>query len=246
MPLPGYLQGNTIKSLQDYQNTIPKMFDTSGLDQSYNALNQSNFSQGRALAAAAGASYSNRAAQSGGSRLGAGFAEAQSMLPIYNQGHQLLADLATKKLQAATGQAAAGGDTARAIGQLQQSRQAMLADYFGNQQRIGLQKQQLAQNQTQFNSDLGFRNQQLAQQQSQFGDTLGLQKQQLASQTQNQANDTRLRSLQLALGQPQKSYSFSTDMFGNPVSVGDAQAQQGFQQQNSYYNNLRTQLNNLI
>lgn len=158
---PSFLSGSNIGNLQRLQGTLPSLFNTKPLEQAYGNMASSNLDTGRALAAAAGASYSNRAAQSGASRQGAGFASAQAMLPIYGQNNQLMADLATKKLQAQTGQAGAGIDIAGTIGKLLAARQGLLADY-------SLGSQRLAQGNQQFNSDLGFRNRQVNLQSSQF------------------------------------------------------------------------------
>lgn len=184
-PFPSFLGGSNIGGLQRLQGQLPGLFNTKPLEQSYQNLASSNLDTGRALAAAAGASYSNRAAQSGASRQGAGFAAAQAMLPIYGQNNQLMADFATKKLQAQTGQAGAGIDLSSTMAKLLAARQGMLADY-------SLGSQRLAQGNQQFNQDLGFRNKQLAQQGSQF--------QQQLWWDQDQKSPARLAQLQSLFG----------------------------------------------
>lgn len=225
---PSFLAGANVGSLQRLQGQLPGLFNTKPLEQAYGNLASSNLDSGRALAAAAGASYSNRAAQSGASRQGAGFAAAQAMLPIYGQNNQLMADLATKKLQAQTGQAGAGIDISKAVAQLLASRQGMLADYSLGSQRLAQQGQQ-------FNADLGFRNQQLAQQGSQFQQQLGVEQ-----------GGNRLKALQLAMMKRPQEFSWNTNGSGVPTTLYDQSQQQGYQNQRNFYGGIQNSLANLI
>lgn len=243
MPLPGFLQPTYTGALQKLQTSLPGFFDTSGIEKAYGNQASSNLDQGRALAAAAGAGYANRAQQSGASSLGAGFAQAQAMLPIYGQNNALMSDLATKQLQARTGQAGAGIDISKAMAQLLATRQGLISDYTLGSRRLGQQQiqfgQELAQRNQQFNQDLGFRNQQLSQQGSQFEQNLGFQQ-------QNAGTENRLKALQLAIGMPRQSYSWNTNNAGMPISGTDAASANAFGRQQNFYGGIQNSLRTII
>lgn len=211
--IPSYLQQNTAAAPQSYMAQLPGLFNTSGLTSSYNNQISTNFDQGRALAAAAANQYTTRAQQEGGSTLGAGFAQAGAMLPVYAQNAALQSDLANKQLQYRGQQATIGAGLAGDIGKLQSQQQSTYSDYLMNQQR-------LAQQQQQFNADLGFRNQQLA-----------------ATQ-QQQAAQNRLQGSALALQYAPRGAgsSYYTNNNGSGMSYADQQTinringQQGYVQ----------------
>jgi len=215
--LPSYLQGQPWQNAQQYQAKLPVMFNTNALQKSYGNLQQQTFNQGRALAAAAANQYTQRAQQAGASTLGAGFAEASAMLPIYGQQAQLQSDLASKQLQFRGQQAQIGAGLAGTIGQLKQGQQSTYADYF-------------------------LRQQQLQQQQQQFGQTYSLQER---AQASNEKND-RLKALQLAMQTPRSSYSYATGMGGLPMTARDQQQMQASQSQEQFFSNLRNQLGGFL
>lgn len=152
--IPSYLQQNTAAAPQSYMAQLPGLFNTSGLTSSYNNQISTNFDQGRALAAAAANQYTTRAQQEGGSTLGAGFAQAGAMLPVYAQNAALQSDLANKQLQYRGQQATIGAGLAGDIGKLQSQQQSTYSDYLMNQQRLNQQQQQylgqFSQNEQQF------------------------------------------------------------------------------------------------
>lgn len=232
---PSFLQGGSWNGLNKLQGQIPGLFDTSALQTSYQNQAGSNMDQGRALAAAAGAAYQNRAQQSGASQQGSGFAMGQAMLPIYAQNNSLMSDLATKQLQARTAQAGVQSDIAGRIGQLQSARQGQLSDLYGNWQR-------LQQNKSQFNQDLGFRNKEMAQNQMQFGASQREKSREFDVQAGQQSQMNRLQALGLAMKLPRQSYSYHTNLFGNPINGADASAMQGSARQNDFYSGLQNQL----
>lgn len=240
---PSYLQNSNVGQLQGLYGQLSGLFDTSQMTSDANNAIQGNYNQGRALAAAAGRAYVNRAQQSGASTLGAGFAEGQAMLPIYNQRTQATADLSNRQLQYHTAQAGAQSAVAGQIGQLQQAHAATLADYFANQQKMGLQNQQ-------FNLDLGYRQNVLAQDQSQFSSRLGEQSREFNVGQSNQQNSQnaalRLQALGMALKMPQQSYGWSTTATGVPRTAYDMQQSQLYGQQAQNRTDLMSALHGYI
>lgn len=237
--IPSSLQGSPWKPLQQQQNQLAGLFDTSGLQSAYQNQASGNLDQGRALAAAAASSYTNRAAQSGASSLGAGFARGQAMLPIYQQNNALMSDFASKQLQAKTSQGQIGSDIAGRIGQLQSARQSMLSDYMQGQQR-------LQQGNQQFNADLDYRNRALAQNQTQFAGSQNEKGREFDVNAGQQGQMNRLRALQLAMQMPRQNYSWNTNWAGGPINQSDATAMQNFGQQNQFFNGLRSDFQSLF
>lgn len=233
--VPQFMRQNTWQPLKQQQAALPGMFDTSGLAANYENAISSNFDQGRALAASAGTTYSNRAAQSGASRLGAGYATGQAMLPFFQQANQMRADLGAKQLQARTAQAGMMTDLASRIGQLQSARQGQMGDLY-----TGFQNRQ--QNQNQFNSDLDYRNRSLAQNQSQFDSSQAQQRSEFDVTAGQNASQNRLNALQLAMRMPQGGHLWRTDMFGRPIGELGQQQANSWQQEQSYMGNIRNQL----
>lgn len=172
--LPSFLQGNPWQASQSYLNQLPGQFNTSGLQKSYQQQEAGNLSQGSALAAAAANQYVQRAHQSGASTLGAGFAQASAMLPIYQQNAEMNSDLQNKLLQYHTQQAQIGAGLSSDIGRQQGQYQSTLADYLMGQQK-------------------------LQQQQSQFGQSFGLSQQTEANTRSFQQGQLKNQAAQLAL-----------------------------------------------
>lgn len=208
--LPSFLQGNPWQASQSYLNQLPGQFNTSGLQKSYQQQEAGNLSQGSALAAAAANQYVQRARQSGASTLGAGFAQASAMLPIYQQNAEMNSDLQNKLLQYHTQQAQIGAGLSGDIGRLQGQYQGTLADYFLSQQR-------------------------LQQQQNQFGQTLGLQQQQTNQQGAYQQGQLRNQAAQIGLQYaPRPAGAYATNLYGSPMTGADARSMQGIQQNQNY------------
>lgn len=191
--LPSFLQSQPWQSSQNQLNQLPGQFNTSALRNSYGQQEAQNWSQGSALAAAAANQYVQRARQSGASPLGAGFAQASAMLPVYQQNAEMNSDLQNKLLQYHTSQAQIGAGLSGDIGRLQSQNQSTLADYFLNQQK-------------------------LQQSQNQFGQSLGLQYGQLAQQKAFQTGQLKNQAAQLALQyNPIKGGSYATNNQGAVV-----------------------------
>lgn len=215
--LPPYLQNNPSAASQGYLAHLPAMFNTGGLKSAYQQQSQQDYNQGSALAAAAANQYTQRANQTGASNLGAGFAQASAMIPVYGQQADLMGEYQKQRLSYLGQQAQIGAGLTGDIGRQQGQYQANLADYLTNQQKM-------------------------QQQQSQFGQTFGLEQQRLAQQGQQFNATNRLDALQLALRAPGQSFSYATNAQGQPNTANDARALQGAQAQNQYYQNLRGRL----
>lgn len=219
--LPSFLQSQPWQSSQNQLNQLPGQFNTSALRNSYGQQEAQNWSQGSALAAAAANQYVQRARQSGASPLGAGFAQASAMLPVYQQNAEMNSDLQNKLLQYHTSQAQIGAGLSGDIGRLQSQNQSTLADYFLNQQK-------------------------LQQSQSQFGSNLGLQYSQLAQQkSQNNAQNS-LYALMLAQRQPRAAGGYNTDVLGRPMSATDAQSMQRLNGAGNFQNAIQSGLQSFI
>lgn len=212
--LPSFLQNNPSSAPQNYLAKLPGMFNTTGLRNSYQQEEAQNLNQGSAIAAAAANQYVQRARQSGASTLGAGFAQASAMLPVYQQNAAMNSDLQSKLLQYRSAQAGIGAGLSGDIGRLQGQQQSTLADYYLSQQR-------------------------LQQSQSQFGQNFGLQQQQLAQQTANQRGQLNNQAAQLALQYaPRGSGLYSVDNQGRPLDQANALALQRSQGQQDYLTHI--------
>lgn len=182
--MPDWLKGNTDNQLAELTQTyggINTAFDPSGQVQARNDAIGYNTSAGTQAANNAATEYSNRAAQSGASQLGAGVVKAQAMLPVLSQNAALktqAADVAAQSHQAAAGLAA---QVASTIGNLRQSYLQTLTGYAQGQQQMSLQNQQFnagqAQNQLQFQQGMS-----LDQQKFNYQRQQDQQRQQLAMQ----------------------------------------------------------------
>lgn len=215
--VPSYLQTQPWAASQSYLNQLPGMFNTSGLKNSYQTLENQNFNQGSALAAAAANQYVQRARQSGASTLGAGYAQASAMLPVYQQNAQMNSDLQNKLLQYHSQQAQIGAGLSGDIGRLQSGYQSTLADYLTTQQK-------------------------LQQSQGQFGATFGQNQQNLNQQGAYQQGQLANQRLNLAM-QYQKQNPFvgayATNPDGSPMSPIDGQIMAAAKQSQNYSNNIR-------
>lgn len=163
---PSYLGNNPNQNLQQFGSRIGSLYNFKPIQQAGNAYIDSNFDQQRSTAAAAAAASQNRAMQSGG-QVGASFAQAGAMTPLYNQRNQQSLDLA--KLYA----------------QMQQSKAGLMGQVAGEEDSNALQR---SGQQSQY----GLAQQNMASQNAQFADTFGLQQQQFGLQ-QRQFDLTALR-----------------------------------------------------
>lgn len=152
--LPSWMNTNPDANLQEliqsYQG-VGSAFDPTEQVKARNDAIGYNTSAGSQAANNAATEYSNRAAQSGASGLGAGVVKAQAMMPVYAQNAKLkteAADVAAKTKQEGLSLA---GQIASTIGNLRTSYLKSLADYSSGQQQM--------MNQTnQFNSNLALQN----------------------------------------------------------------------------------------
>jgi hypothetical protein len=122
------------EDLRNFQSSIPNLYNTSGLNTSYNNMMNSMMSSGRNLAAAGASAYANKAMQSGASGAGASFAQAQSMLPLWTQRAQMMTDFQKADLQNRQAQADTGFKTASAIEDQGLGYKKLLADYINRTQ----------------------------------------------------------------------------------------------------------------
>lgn len=146
--LPSWLSGSAdtnLKELTDTYAGISTAFDPSAQVAARNNQIGYNTSAGNQAANNAATDYSNRAAQSGASGLGAGAVKAQSLMPVLSQNAQLktdAADVAAKAHQDATSLAA---QVAGTIGQLRTSYLNSLTQYATGQQQLALSQYQAQQ-----------------------------------------------------------------------------------------------------
>ncbi len=217
--LPDWLQQGNTGQLQQFLGQLPALFNTKGLNTSYQNAISSEMNQGRALAAAGSRQYANRAAQTGASGLGAGFAAGQALLPYFDQRNSMLSDLEKQKLMARTQQAQLTGDLAGRIAQLQQMRQGMISDYSTAQQKLQQEGGQFDTTQE--------------ERQREFNTTSGLQQQGM-----------NLDALKLAMSVPRQHYTWNTDQSGHPSTPFDEQQAGAFGQQQNYFNTLRNKIGN--
>jgi hypothetical protein len=129
--------------LQSYKAGIPAAFSTAGVEKAYNNQIAGMMAQGRGHAAAAGAAYGNRALQAGASGAGAGFAQAQAMLPTYDKMNAMQSDLANIRMKAKQNANQAQGSVASQMAQMAAQREGMMTDYATKQQEFALRNRQL-------------------------------------------------------------------------------------------------------
>lgn len=207
--LPSWLSGGSNSQMGELLNTyagIGAAFDPTAQVQARQNAASYNLATGTSAANNAAAEYSNRAAQSGASGLGAGAVKAQAMMPVLTQNAALktdAADIAAKSHQDAISLAS---QVANTIGQLRTSYLSALTGYTQGQQQLDLQNRQL---QTQ---QLG-QSQQYQMQQQQYWNQL--QQQFLANGAAQQAANQRWTA-------PTKptSGSFLTDAVTGQVTPG--------------------------
>lgn len=244
--LPDWLKGSADSQLAELMQTygdINTAFDPTGQVQARNDAIGYNTSAGSQAANNAATEFSNRAAQSGASQLGAGVVKAQAMLPVLSSNAQLrtqAADVAAKAHQDAVGLAA---QVANTIGNLRQSYLQTLTGYATGQQQMQLQNSQFnagqAQNQSQFQQGLNL-------DQQKFNYQKQLDQQQLLAQQQQ-----RQFAMQQAQAQPRTStpgkisplnYSVNPTGLGMGTNIGFADPYiYGNQQPGSLYQQRASQ-----
>ena len=128
--VPGVMTSTGGEDLRNFQSSIPNLYNTSGLNTSYNNMMNSMMSTGRNLAAAGASAYANKAMQSGASGAGASFAQAQSMLPLYSQRAQMMTDFQKADLNNRQAQADIGFKTASSIEDQSLAYKKLLSDYI--------------------------------------------------------------------------------------------------------------------
>lgn len=212
--LPPFLQNTPWSAPQSYLNGLGNQFNTTGLKSSYQNEENQNWNQGSALAAAAANQYVQRARQQGSSTLGAGFAQASAMLPVYQQNAAMNSDLQSKLLQYKSQQAQIGAGLSGDIGRLQGQYQGTLSDYFLSQQK-------------------------LQQQQQEFGQNFGLQQQVANQQGAYQQGQLKNQAAQIALQYaPRPMGSYATYLDGRPMDPEDGLSMQGIQKNTNYLDNI--------
>ncbi len=149
--LPSWMPSNPDQNLTELLNTyagVNSAFDPSGQVAARNNSIAQNTASGNQAANNAAREYTNRAAQSGGSALGAGVVKAQSLLPVMSGNNQLRTQAADIAAEAHQKAASLSSQIASTLGQLRTSYLGTLADFSAKQQGMAIQNNQ-------FNANLG-------------------------------------------------------------------------------------------
>lgn len=176
---PSYLNAPApTGQMQSLYRQAPGIFNTQGVEDSYNAQIGMNTAQGLSTTGAMGRAAESRAFQSGG-KVGSSFAAADAMLPYLQQNQTLLGDEADYKLRAAQNRFQAQAGLAGQIGGMQQQRTGNLLNYdLASQQRAqqgGQFDKTLAEQQSEFGSNNSLRLRQQSFAEKQYADQLALQ-----------------------------------------------------------------------
>jgi hypothetical protein len=148
--LPSWLSPNPndqLGELIDSYGKIPAAYDTTNQVAANNRSIAYNTSAGTQMANNAATEYSNRAAQSGASGLGAGVVKAQSMMPVLAMNTKVRADSANIAAKASQEAATLASQVAGTIGQLRIQYLTHLTGYAENKAQLDFQNQQAQQNQ---------------------------------------------------------------------------------------------------
>lgn len=143
--LPSWMSTNPDQNLSELLQSyagVGAAFDPSGQVQARNDAIGYNTAAGGQAANNAATEYANRAAQSGGSSLGAGVVKAQAMLPVMQQNAALKTDAADVAAKSHKEAATLSSQIASTIGQLRNSYLQSLTGYATDQQRMQLQSGQ--------------------------------------------------------------------------------------------------------
>lgn len=143
--MPSWLSTNPDSNLQELLQTyasIPSAYSPAAQESAYNSAIGYNTTAGNQAANNAATAYSNSAAQSGGSQLGAGAVKAQALLPVLSQNAQLKVQSANTAAQDYQSAATLAAQVANNIDQLRTSYLGTLTSYAQSQQQMQAQTQQ--------------------------------------------------------------------------------------------------------
>lgn len=139
--MPSWLSKSADANLGELTSSyagVGAAFDPSGQVAARNNAIGYNTSAGTQAANNAATEYSNRAAQSGASQLGAGVVKAQAMMPVLQQNAALKTDAADVAAKAHQEAATLASQIAGTIGQLRMSYLGQLTQYAQGQQGLAL------------------------------------------------------------------------------------------------------------
>lgn len=157
--LPDWLNTNADSNLSELLSSygqIGSAFDPTAQTEARNKSIGYEVGAGTQAANNAANEYVNRAAQSGGSALGAGAVRAQAMMPVYKRASDLRTEAADAAAKTKQEGLSLQSQIAKTISDLRESHYSMLANYAASQSQV------LTQN-NQFNSDLALKNYQAQQ-----------------------------------------------------------------------------------
>lgn len=175
---PSYLNGPNTGELQQTYRSIPRAFDTSGVENAYQNQMGMNLAQAKTTTGAMGRAAESRAFQSGG-KVGSSFAAADAMLPYFQQNQQQMGDLADYKLRAAQSRLAAQTGIGNSLAGFREGNQGMRLQYdLAGQQRAqqgGQFDRTLSQNAAQFGAQNSLALRQQGFEERKYADALRLQ-----------------------------------------------------------------------
>lgn len=179
---PNWLsQSPQMGELQSTYRGLGKAFDTSGVENAYNAQMGQQTAQGLATTGAMQRAAQTRAQRTGG-QVAASFAGGAAMLPYYQQNSEMQGQLADYKLRAASSRVQLQAGLGETMAGLRQRQTGMQADFYNQQQgreQAGSQfGQSLAEQQKQFAAMQALRLRQQGNEESRYRDALALQQSQ--------------------------------------------------------------------
>lgn len=179
---PNWLsQSPQIGELQSTYRGLGKAFDTSGVENAYNAQMGQQTAQGLATTGAMQRAAQTRAQRTGG-QVAASFAGGAAMLPYYQQNSEMQGQLADYKLRAASSRAQLQAGLGETMAGLRQRQTGMQADFYSQQQgreQAGSQfSQSLEEQRKQFAAQQALRLRQQGNEESRYRDALALQQSQ--------------------------------------------------------------------
>lgn len=148
--LPSWLSNNYNSQMGELTNTyagIGAAFDPTAQVAARQNAAAYNLSAGTSAANNAATEYANRAAQSGGSSLGAGAVKAQAMMPVLSQNAALKTDAADVAAKSHADAISLASQVAATMANLRTSYLQTLTGYTQGQQQLDLQNRQLQQQQ---------------------------------------------------------------------------------------------------
>lgn len=136
-----FSQSAPTQALQQFQNNLGNYFNFGAMNKTFNNSNASMLASQRTAAGAAAAAQTNRAMQTGGSPLGAGFAQGQMNQNAYNESQANQLRFQQFKASLRGQEAGLAGNVAGQISNLGEAHQGLMANYAQGQQGLGLQAQ---------------------------------------------------------------------------------------------------------